>query len=576
MDITSVRQSMMKQAADIPESLLRKPGEQTSVKPVAGSYEPGRGFKPDYADHTKVYRDIPPGGSTAFIHGTGPSNPKLIEKSREGFNNQKDRYDSLWAVGGTPYGFKYNTKAKDPSISWNFSIPSEGGTSIRYIDTYPNQLPNSRVGAWLLAPSYYAKQVGSHEPGQGFVPAVNRSGSYEPGRSQPFIPDAYRPGLAGRNSIPSSWLKKPDQETMKDIEQAVARGDVDFTIQPFNNKELYEIETGDPTYQEKLLEHFSKIPDRDWLNAGLRFSSPKELTAWMDHVPPLVTATNSRGSYSPATGNINISPEKVREELRDVWDSKANSATEERGAEQETYLGNPMTTPSTLLGDWADTFFHENRHQSQMGRVTGGNAYAPGYEVRRHKSDPFVPGYLGAWNIPALMRERRWDPLFFTDKQLDWIKDRAVQPYAISPVEMDQALMAMNAGRYALKQDMINKPDNPNYMQPDILRRIKPEVLEQFKALPDFIQSGEEGKKQLDDMMQLFTEHPELRVLMPGGSRLVGYYQNLKAAVDNAETPEEKQYFQNLMDRLIYSKSFLANNQRRPVPSYADSYRAYA
>ena len=134
---------------------------------------------------------------------------------------------------------------------------------------------------------------------------------------------------------------------------------------------------------------------------------------------------------------------------------------------------------------------------------------------------------------------------------------------------MNQALTSFNRGRWTLKRDMENNPNNPNYKY---LREQYPGLIDKFMAQPDFIPAGKAGREQLDNMMQFFTDNPQLKPLMPEQFRFVGYYQNLKAALEHADTPEEKQFFQNLMDSLIYSKAFLAKNQQ-PRPSYQDAYQ---
>lgn len=526
----------------------------------------------NHVDQTRVYTEKPPDRADVHI-GPGYSyDDGYIKETQESFRDQKG---SKWReLGATPYGYSFNTKTDNPYITWGFALPmADGSKKDYYSRVYPNQLWSARAGARLMAPSYY-RGAGSYEPGRGFTPDVNRSGAYEPGRDQPFIPDAYRLGQNGRMNINPAWLDKPNEQTIQNIIRAANLGAIRFTTQPFNNRELSEIMTGDPSYWKNRWAHYEQVPEEYWDKARLSRSSREEATAAADYVPPLnLNGTKGSGSYSSSTGEINMSPTTAYNRYLDGWGSRANKDWDSR-IEQTTYASrNNMTNDPSAAGEVLGTFNHENTHQKTWGRADW--VYNPTTRTWGYVNAPFDPNKpISDTNVLTLMRMKSFDPLYFTKQQFDWVKKHAIEPYIMSDSEANQALVSFNTGRHALKYDMENNPDNPNYKY---LEDKYPGLIEKFKALPDFIQPGEEGRKQLDDVMQLFITNPQLRVLMPEQARAVGYYHSLKSAVDTAKTPEEKQYFQNLMDHFIYSKSFLADNQQnRPKTTYADAYRMYA
>ena len=155
-----------------------------------------------------------------------------------------------------------------------------------------------------------------------FVPDINRSGSYEPGREQPFIQDAYRSGLAGRNSVPASWRARPDKQTIDAITRAANRGDLELRVQPFNKEEIETIKSGgDPRYLEELRKHYKSIPEEYRRKANVSVSPDEEFEAWKKLVPPLTinNSGNSTGSYYSGSGDIVISNKGINNEYKDIW-----------------------------------------------------------------------------------------------------------------------------------------------------------------------------------------------------------------------------------------------------------------
>jgi hypothetical protein len=225
---------------------------------------------------------------------------------------------------------------------------------------------------------------------------------------------------------------------------------------------------------------------------------------------------------------------------------------------------------------------------SQPGYLTGlydssYNPYALATDVLNHELDhsyttgtadlamrpsPHLTGEAGIsgyyWGQPTAMRPETFKGLFLTPNQKRWIREQNVDPYALQEIEMNQALVDFNAGRYRLRKDMLENPDNPNYAQ------LTPEVRKQFTDFPSFIQPGEAGAKQLDELMEFYDKNPQFIPMMGEQARLVGYYKNLKAAIANSEDPIEKAFFQEMLNRMVYNKVFLADNQSGPNMSYTD------
>lgn len=514
MYIGNILQSMLKRAAVFPTNSF-------GFTPHTGDN------KPAPIDHSRIYTDYIPGAKSILIsHADGNPRAGIIQKSNEGYQKTDPK-----TIGATPYWTKYITGEGKPKVKWDFE-----GTNNRFIEIDPTRLPSYKAGLRLLDPSYRASLTPSD---------VAPSNSY---------------GFNSHSRNPVSTYSKEDMISKAND------GSLAFTKQPFNMRQLWEIKSGDPNYMDAYIRHLQHIPEGVWNKANLQLSSPEELEAWKKY-KPMMLPTLAPPGYAPVSGLIVMSPNKMRDyyERMHTWKPKWDEKTS-----RATYMG-AFNTSASWPGFVSDAFFHELGHQDTTGQSTpdllrlGAPLLRLRAPVLRLDSTKWIPNGLPG-GIPTLMRERASYPLFQTEKQFDWMKDHAIEPYAISESEMNQALLAMNAGRYALKHDMINDQDNPNYKQ------LPQEALQQFKALPDFISAGKGGKEQFEKMMQLFIENPALGRFMPEQSRLVSYYQNLKAAVDTAKTPEEKQYFQNLMDRFIYSKAFLANNQKA-TPTYQDVYQ---
>lgn len=492
---------------------------------------------PAKIDQTKLYskpKDIP-GGPAAYVSASGGSSDRYKTESWNNFWKQRGNWRN---IGVTPFDYKFDTKNGHPVINWRLHTGDQDNT--RDTKILPNQLVSSRAGAWLMSPSYQSQQ---------------------------------QSGKSGQKAI---YLGRPHAQLTDEIIREANAGRAQFTLQPYTNEKLMQVLTLDPknrNYLNELLNHYRRIPQENWRKANLQLSDPAEIEAWKKAVPPLDTKEgNGNGMYYPTTGNISLSTDNALQVYNDLWNNKANTDWWEDGKIQESFGRNQLTSTPTVAGSIGDRYGHEAWHRAMMGlaRVakTGG---APEWA---YSSAPFNPRKpVSAKNVPAVMRPLNWRDLLFTDLQYNSLRDHAIQEYAVNETEMNQALTSFNRGRWALKRDIENNSDNPNYKY---LEEHYPGLIEQFKATPDFIPAGNEGKKQLDSVMKLFEDNPQLRLLMQEQSRLVGYYQNLKKAVETAKTPEERKYFQNLMDRLVYSKAFLANNQRRPVPSYAESYQAYA
>lgn len=435
----------------------------------------------------------------------GGANQALVAASRTGTLNsgQPGHID----VGADRYSVTYGVPTEgNYQVNWGFSVP--GSNNIRFMTVDPTRLPSYKASRMLLGPSW--KQQSDANPSS-------------------------RPDLAR----------------------------LAFTRQPYNNAQLYRIETNAPEYLDRLLTHYQQVPEAHWGRANLRLSSPDEIEAWKKDIPQMASISGPK--YNPLTGKVDIPHAATAAEFDKVWNQAGHGKQNYRSYESSGLA--PFSNSSSWLGRLSDTFFHELRHRNSVGLIDVDRS-KPTWTV---SGRPYNPNRaVSSSNMPTLMRPRKFSPFTPDNRQLEWIKDHAIQQYAMDENEMNQALMAMNAGRYALKQDMKTDLNNPNYTQ------LSDDVKKRLNALPDFIESGEKGKQQIDDMMQLFIEHPELRVLIPEHSRLVGYYKNLKAAVDMAKTPEEKAYLQNLMNRMIYSKAFLANNQKQPRTIYGKANQVYA
>ena len=343
--------------------------------------------------------------------------------------------------------------------------------------------------------------------------------------------------------------KLPNYRYGKQLQEATSG----YTKQPFNMQQLMSMQAGDSGYLDKLLAHYRSVNPAYWRDANLQLSSPAEIEKWKEAVPSIApkVVNDPRGNasrYNADSGSITTTPYSQR---IDDYANHVNSSSDDPS--QSPLLAKPSNNADSLFrmrhtpnAAAADSFFHELNHYNSIGKL-------------RMSSEP----YPHMENIPSgrggnatLMRQATPKGLYLTPVQNKWIEDHNIESYAVNENEMNQALLSFNAGRYRLQKDMQDNPDNPNYAQ------IDPSVRQQFASFPQFIQPGEAGKQQLDELMTFYDQNPEFITMMPEQARLVGYYKNLKAAVENSEDPVEKEFFQGMMNRMIYNKSFLADSQR--------------
>ena len=520
------------------QQMLKQAASQIGTN-MSGSYEPGRpigAFVPD-ADRgvqPQVYTDIDrfPGGHPAsIIQPVGSVDGNFSRQSRRG---RREHEDDPWYIGSNVHKVEYNENGGNPYVTYRFPAPGTKNNfdsdKAQEINIDPTRLPEFYAGMRLLEPSY-------------------------------------------------ARFRQPTR-SMRDIRSNATRDRVPLSAMPFTNEQLYEIQTGDPDYLNKRLAHLYQVPEQYLEKGNVTLSSPEEIVAWRNTVPAVTFGSlfgEGGPSYSAEANSIFLSPDNVsRHYDNEISDFVGNGKEAYRTA-YPSFL-TTLYSSASWPGSVANSMFHELGHRNLMGGRTNSHVLTSSGEplVRPSRNityDPNNPYHGDASRYATPIRTRNIRPLLFTEKQLDLVGDHGIEPYAVIEDEINQALTSMNKWRYALKRNMINEPDNPNYRQ---IKEKYPEAWNRFMDLPDNIGYGKDGRQQFDDMMQLFIDYPVLQPLIPEASRLVGHYQNFKAAVDNAKTPEAKQYLQNLMDMMIYDKSFLANNQQRPRPSYTDVQRMRA
>lgn len=370
------------------------------------------------------------------------------------------------------------------------------------------------------------------------------------------------------DSLPSATYGKKTLEALRSSgnnpklkAQDVGSHEVPEGTLPLSVSQLVALQSGDPGFNDRRIKHWLSVPKENWHEANLIPSSPEAMEAWKNSYPRIGEATKNP-QYQPLTGAIT---------------PFSNSAIKARYKAYEKGAGNSkkpsFSQPGSLTGLYdssynpyalsTDVLNHELNHSYNLG--TADVELYPSIHLESKTTDG---DYSGA---PTAMRPEQFKGMFLTPFQKQWVKDHNIDPYAINELEMNQALMDFNAGRYRLRKDMLENPDNPNYAQIDSAIR------QQFAELPSFVQPGEEGRKQLDQLIEFYDNNPQFIPMMGEQARLIGYYKNLKAAVENAQDPYEKQFFQGMMDRMLYNKSFLASIQS-PRPSYTDvqRMRAYA
>ena len=513
---------------------------------VSGTYDPGMGFFPDSADRaqTQVYTStsqMPKGKRIAVLNHAGNTTKRFDAQYMKGY---WANFNTPEKVGATPFRIQSDANSTRPPIV-TYTFPAPGSYNVdapnsRSYTINPAELANYEAGMKMYEPSYRA-----------FLNANDRR---LPTNTYGFNPHSRTP------------LPAPTREEM---EKAINSGRVSFTKMPGSNAEQWAILTGDPNHLDSYEKYLESLPKEVHDRAGISLSSPQEREAWKKYTNPLLTFFGST-SYVPTYGTIHMPERELENEYNRHWGRYNNYHWHTLPSTANGYYAS-----GSRQGNIASSLSHEANHAALEGRyrfdpiVAARTLFQPDVPTRWVSNDPWVPGWRDMGHA-SLMKQKHIDPMYQTEKQFGWSGDHAIEPYAITPSEITQAFVNFNKERSLVKNHMQQNPNNSNYAQ------LEPEVKQAFLDLPDHIGYGFKGKDQLDKMMNLFIEHPELQLLMPEGARLVGYYQNLKAAIDTAKTPEERFYFYNLMDKMIYDRSYLANAQGRPNVSYPDVQRMRA
>lgn len=362
----------------------------------------------------------------------------------------------------------------------------------------------------------------------------------------------YKPGPGADNYSDvgsTSFTVYPEHLPNYRYGRALREATASYRQQPLTTQQLMAMQAGDNSYLDKLLTHYKSIDPAYWRSANLRLSYPTEIEKWKESVPGMWPEINESSRYDPVADNIALTSNELRLE---AYDSHVGNSGEDL-TDSPRFIARPSSAGSSLFSARhtpdaadADAFFHELNHRNSIGNIRVVDA------PYKHVMGTSVKD----GGIATLMRPETQKGLYLTPTQQRWITGHNIEPYAVNENEMNQALLSFNAGRYRLQKDMQENPDNPNYAQ------IAPSVRQQFASFTQFLQPGEAGAKQLDELMTFYDQNPQFITMMPEQARLVGYYKNLKAAIENSEDPVEKEFFQGMMNRMIYNKAFLANSQR--------------
>ena len=400
----------------------------------------------------------------------------------------------------------------------------------------------------------------------GHIPWTYSQGAYDDinGPSWAYKVYKQKPYSDGYNEADSvSFNIYPNHLPNYRYGQQLRRATAGYRQQPLNMMQLMSMQAGDTGYVDKLLKHYMAVDPAYWRAANLKLSSPSELEKWKESVPGLGPEVEGSSTYNSGDNAIRLTSNRNR--LSDYDDFVNNRGRDLTGS--PLHIAQPSALRDSLFRSRyspdaadAEAFFHELNHRNSMG--SSKVVYRP---YPHGESTPFEDG-----GIATLMRPEIYKGLYLTPEQIKWLQKHDIEPFAVNENEMNQALLSFNAGRYRLQKDMLENPNNPNYKQ------LNENVRKTFTDFPQFLQPGEEGAKQLDELMSFYDKNPQFIAMMPEQSRLVGYYKNLKAAINNSDDPVEKEFFQNMLNRMIYSKSFLADSRKRPNMSYTDVQRMRA
>lgn len=389
-------------------------------------------------------------------------------------------------------------------------------------------------------------------------------------------------------------------------------------------------QTGDPSYYENMLKHYTSISPQDYTRAGLYRYPEEDMRAFGDSPAPVPRVEVTEGHrqnawYSPGKGDITIfepgdktgmpnnlsvgasQPENSLEgELLDKMPVGVNSP-EMLGSMYQHELNHKMSSPTVGSFPYRIRLYNKlnpsvtapftvfNRSGGLVSPIYFGvpiRSFQSNFGIGEEPTVPLLrtpdgvvdeaiekgdfsvlekyPG-LDVKGIPAdpTLRRKPVRPYF------DWY-GRTMEGgstgnidnnYAYNHDEITQAMMSLNRGQRLLQQEIRKNP------QKYIDAGIDPSVLGQYLQMPTFLKSPE----QLDRRMEFYVNNPVfMHLLGTEPARIIPRYIMLERERRNPrQTPEWRNYHQDMFN-FMRANYMLARNGRPQSPLETGMGRMYS
>ena len=389
------------------------------------------------------------------------------------------------------------------------------------------------------------------------------------------------------------------------------------------NKEIINLHAGDSDYFDKVVQHYTNVPDADYTRAGLWRFPVAQMRAYGNKtalVPELKSANENNGWWFPSKNTITILRQPTSRSIEGLAveggvyyrddDNAANAAAvpwSDAGL-GKTYsheFNHAMSLPALNQNTYTEKVNHEPAFGTTSYRwttapvsgfvspmydadYTESTDYADKYgRVHAQKTSsnanskppkhaPMVPsvgmaadypGFVSVGAIPANPVFRRAPVLYDGEKYMDNRKSAGYYSYAYNHDEMTQGLISLNRAQHLLQQNIKKNP------QAYIDAGVDPSALGQFMLLPTFLKSP----AQLDQRMEFYYNHPEFSVLLgQEPARIISRYFMLERERRNPDQSQEwRDYHQDLFNFTRANYFMARNGSQRQNPMHTGMGKLY-
>ena len=395
------------------------------------------------------------------------------------------------------------------------------------------------------------------------------------------------------------------------------------------NKEIINMQAGDPGYFDKAVQHYTNVPGADYARAGLWRFPVAQMRAYGNKtalVPELKNANENNGWWSSGKNAITIvsnPPSRSVEDLADAGgvyygddDYRAADIAAVPWSDAglgETYsheFNHSMSSPALNPNTYTEKVNHEpafvispeSDYGFRWSTVPASGFVSPMYDATGTESTDYAdrygmvhaqkasadanikppnhapqtpavgmaadyPGFVRPGAIPANPVFRRAPVLYDGETYTGNRNPAGYYAYAYNHNEMTQGLISLNRAQHLLQQNIKKNP------QAYIDAGVDPAALEQFMQMPTFLKSP----AQLDQRMEFYHNHPEFSVLLgQEPARIIPRYFMLERERRNGDQSQEwRDYHQDLFNFTRANYFMARNGSQRQNPMHTGMGKLY-